>query len=139
MPAALLALIPTLLATLMPVAADGVRGIFAWFTGSAGAQPQNVQEAIALKQAETAQLEALAKLDAPAGNISLWVADLRASFRYIGAALVIIPLPFIAVWATVVTTDQAYSLLEMYAGQIASPVWGFLFGERMRLSFKRGK
>ena len=139
MPAALIALLPTLLSALVPVAADGVRGIFAWLTGSEGAKPQNVQEAISLMQAEAQKLDALARLDAPAGPISPWVADLRASFRYIGAALVLVPLPFMAAWAMVVATDQAFFLLEMYSAQIAGPVWGFLFGDRMRLSFHRSK
>ena len=68
---------------LIPALADGIRGVFGKLTGGAGAKPQNVEEQIKLMAAENERLKALAELDKPAENISPWVADLRASFRYI--------------------------------------------------------
>ena len=49
-----------ILPALMPAVMDGVRGIFAKFTGGAGGTPQNMQERIQLIQAETEKLKALA-------------------------------------------------------------------------------
>src|SRR4030066_1623754 len=84
------ALLALLLPALVPVASDAVRGIISKFTGGAGAIPQNVDEEIRLMNAKTENLKALADLDRPAGNISQWVADLRASFRYVAAGLLIV-------------------------------------------------
>lgn len=137
MPAALIALLPTLLAALVPVTVDGVRGIFNWFTGGAGAQPSNVQEAIQLMQAETEKLKAIAQLDTPAGSISLWVANLRASFRYIGAAIILLPFPFILGYAAYNPTDPVLTLLQVYSDQLVGPVFGFMYGSRLSLNLKK--
>lgn len=132
------ALLTLLLPSLIPVFADGVRSLFGWIFGGSGAQPQNVEEAVKLMQAEVAKLEALAKLDAPAQNISTWVADLRASFRYLAAAIIIIGTfgviglngaAILLVDATVIDT-----LLQM-----SGSVFSFLFGDRMYLSLRNKK
>ena len=73
---------------IVPALTDGVRGIFAKFTGGAGGTPQNVNERIQLMEAETKRLQALAEIDKPAGEPSRWVTDVRAVFRY--AAIMII-------------------------------------------------
>jgi hypothetical protein len=82
---ALAALLPALL----PVVSDGLRGLFGRLTGGVGARPQNVTEVIQLMQADTARLEALAKLDSPPGNVSQWVANIRALQRPVAVVLVI--------------------------------------------------
>lgn len=129
-------LLTLLLPALIPVVADGVRSLFGWIFGSSGAQPQNVEEQIKLMSAEVAKLEALAKLDAPAGNISTWVADLRASFRYLAAALIIIgTFGLIGVKAAGgAISDEVIDVCL----QLSGSVFSFLFGDRMYLSI-RGK
>jgi len=125
------ALLSLLLPSLVPVAADAVRGLVGKITGNAGAQPQNVDEAIKLMTAETDRLKALAELDKPTGEISRWVADLRASFRYIGAGLVILA----AIATLFIPVSEAQSDLVW---QAAGSVWAFIFGDRM-YSYMRKK
>lgn len=123
-------LLTLLLPALVPVFSDGVRGLFARWTGSAGAAPQNVAEQIQLMQANTARVEALARLDAAGGPLSLWVANLRASFRYF------------AVGAIVLTTLAAV-FLDIEAGLLAllldltGATMSFIIGERMYLHLKK--
>ena len=74
---------------LIPAVADGLRGVFNKLTGGAGAKPANVEEQIKLMAAENERLKALAEIDKPSEKISPWVADLRASFRYIAAGVII--------------------------------------------------
>lgn len=126
------ALLSLLLPALVPVASDAVRGIISKFTGGAGAIPQNVDEEIRLMNAKTENLKALAELDKPSGNISQWVADLRASFRYIAAGIIIL--------AAVVTlfVPTRVELVDI-VWQAAGSVWAFIFGGRAYQYIKRGK
>mgnify|MGYP001604119822 FL=1 len=126
------ALLSLLLPALVPVASDAIRGIIAKFTGGAGAAPQNVNEEILLMNAKTENLKALAELDKPAGEISRWVADLRASFRYVAAGLVIIA----AISTLYIPVDVE---LADIVWQAAQSVWSFIFGDRMYSYLKRGK
>ena len=129
-------LLALLLPSLIPVVADGVRNLFGWLFGGSGAKPQNVEEAVKLMSAEVAKLEAIAKLDAPAGDISKWVADLRASFRYLAAALIIIG-TFVAIGAKGFGVAIEDSVIDVLL-QMSGSVFSFLFGDRMYLSL-RGK
>ena len=126
------ALLSLLLPALVPVASDAIKGIIAKFTGGAGAAPQNVNEEILLMNAKTENLKALAELDKPAGEISRWVADLRASFRYVAAGLVIIA----AISTLYIPVDVE---LADIVWQAAQSVWSFIFGDRMYSYLKRGK
>ena len=129
-------LLSLLLPALIPVAADGVRSLFGWLFGASGAQPQTVKEAVELMQAEVAKLEALAKLDAPAGTISLWVADLRASFRYLAAAIIILgTFGLIILKAGGLPVDEG--TIEILL-QMSGSIFAFMFGDRLYLSL-RGK
>lgn len=127
-----------LLPALIPVVADGVRGLVGMLTGGRGAKPQNVDEAVKLMQAEVEKLRALAELDKPAGEISRWVADLRASFRYLAAAMIILgTFGYITgIAGGVLTADTVVTdtLLQM-----TGSVFSFMFGDRMYLSLKNGK
>jgi hypothetical protein len=119
------ALLSLILPALVPVASDAVRGIVASFTGGAGARPQNVDEAVRLMAAEAERLKALAELDRPTGEVSRWVADLRASFRYVAAGAVILA-AIAALFVPGVPVDYA----DM-AWSGAGSVWSFIFGDRM--------
>jgi len=49
-----------------------------------------VDEEVRILQAETERLKALAELDKPETNISKWVADFRAAFRYMFCAAILV-------------------------------------------------
>lgn len=118
-----------LLPAIIPALTDSVRGVVAKFTGGAGAQPQNVAEAVTLMEAQTRRLEAMAALDKPAGEVSRWVSDARAIFRY--AAILLI---FIFTAAAVAGSAPAWVvvvLLDMCGASMS-----FIIGERMYLKFK---
>ena len=113
---------------LIPAVADGLRGVFNKLTGGAGAKPANVEEQIKLMAAENERLKALAELDKPAENISPWVADLRASFRYVAGGLIILG----AVSTLYLPADL---LVQDAIWNLAGSVFAFLFGDRMYFKF----
>lgn len=124
-------IISLLFPAIVPALTDGVRGIFAKFTGGAGGTPQNVNERIQLMQAETARLEALAKIDQPAGEPSKWVTDVRAIFRY--AAITFIWFATVlAVFDPSVPQNITLMLLDL-----SGACMSFVIGERMYLSIKK--
>lgn len=122
----------TILAAGVPVLTELVKSI----GGAVGRRfaGLSVDDQIKLQQAEVGRLQALAQLDAPAGVPSPWVVDLRASFRYVSAAVLI------GVGCAVVL----YGVVNAQAGvvdigaQIAGFPFGFVFGERMILTLKAG-
>ena len=122
-------LLALLLPALLPVAADGVRGLVGMFTKGKGAEPQNVDEAIKLMSAQTEQVKALAEIDKPSENISQWVANLRASSRYI-AVFLIFGATLVAVSTNAPQTD---ALL-----QLSGSAFFFLFGDRVYIHLKNG-
>lgn len=126
------ALLGLILPALVPVASDAIRGMVARLTGGAGAKPQSVDEEIRLMEAEVKKLQALAELDRPSGNISQWVADLRASFRYIAAGVIILAA------TTTLFVPTPVELVDI-VWQAAGSVWSFIFGDRMWQYIKRGK
>jgi hypothetical protein len=116
---------------LLPALTDGVRGIFAKFTKGAGGTPQNVTERIQLMQAETARLQALAEIDKPAGEPSMWVNNLRSSFRYIS---------IIIIWlATVgaVFTPSVAEPITLILLDLSGACMSFVIGERMYLTLRK--
>lgn len=127
--AALLSLIPwhMILPALVPAATDAARGLVAKISGGAGAQPQNVAEVVQLMKAQTERLQALSELDKPEGQISQWVANLRASFRYI--AVGVVELAALAAVLFHVQGEGVAVLLEL-----AGAGMSFIIGERMYLA-----
>ena len=116
---------------LIPALTDGVRGIFAKFTGGAGGTPQNVSERIQLMQAETARLSALAEIDKPVGEPSLWVNNLRSSFRY----LAIIVIWFATIGAVFTpTVPEGITLIML---DLSGACMSFVIGERMYLTLRK--
>lgn len=122
--------IALLLPALLPAFADGIRGIFTKLTGGAGAKPANATEAIEFMKAEAELAKAMAALDAPAANISKWVADLRASFRYIAAGILIVApygmLLFEGIFRVPIGTD-----LLLNAQDLSGQAFSFVFGDRL--------
>lgn len=125
-------ILETLLPALLPVATDGIRGVFNRFTGGAGAKPANTQEVIALMQAETERLEALAEIDAAASNVHAWVNDVRALQRPVAAGLIIggyVLATAIGSEATTIDTLASYAQMVTF----------YLFGDRTYMYMKKGK
>jgi hypothetical protein len=114
---------------LVPAITDGVRGIIAKYTGSAGAQPQNVAEAIQLMEAQTKRVQALADLDKLPDGADKWVINLRGSFRYVICGGVVAS----AVAGTYAGVNAAFlALLYDLAGASMS----FIIGERMYINIR---
>jgi hypothetical protein len=114
---------------LVPAITDGVRGLIGKYTGNAGAQPQNVAEAIQLMEAQTKRVQALAELDKLPDGADKWVINLRGSFRYVICGGVVAS----AVAGTYVGVNPAFlALLYDLAGASMS----FIIGERMYINLR---
>lgn len=116
---------------LIPALTDGVRGIFAKFTGGAGGTPQNITERIQLMQAETSRLQALAEIDKPVGEPDKWVTNLRTSFRYVAIILI-----WVATVAAVFTPTipEGITLIML---DLSGACMSFVIGERMYLTLRK--
>ena len=118
------ALLATILPALLPALTDGARGLFARLSKGKGAEPQNVNEVIALMNADTEKLKTLAALDT-AGDTYKWVNAIRALQRPVISLAVIVG--YIA--ACYGLGDPTQSTLDML-GNYASMVTFYLFGDR---------
>ncbi len=126
-----MALETLLITTVLPAAIDLVRGGFQRLGQKwAGL---TVDEQIKLQEADISKLEAIAKLDNPYGTPSQWVIDLRASFRYIAAGvLVLAGLCLDGCGASEAKPDVMATGLET-----AGVPFTFIFGERLWQGFKK--
>lgn len=115
-------ILETIIGALVPVGVEGVKQLFAKFSG--GVRPTSVAEQIQLDQMEIARMETLAKLDNPGGTPSQWVIDLRASSRYIGALVTIA----VGLSTLYVNMPEPVQMIGLQAANIA---FGFLFGSRI--------
>lgn len=120
-----------ILPALAPAVTDGIRGIFAKWSGGAGGTPQNVNERIQLMEAETKRLQALAEIDKPSGEPSRWVNDLRGSFRYISIAVIWLA-TLIVIFDPTVDLSIKTVMLELSGATMS-----FVIGERMYLSIRK--
>lgn len=96
---------------------------------------ESVDDQIKIANADIERLKALAALDTPGGTPSQWVIDLRGSFRYIAATVLILAGCTMA-WYAVVYKDP---ILFTAAVDLAGAPFGFIFGERLVLSYRPGK
>lgn len=125
-------LLTTLLPALLPVAIDGAKGVINKITDNANALPSNFGEFLQLQEFQLKKLELMARLDQPAGQISMWVADLRASIRYLAVCFILV------VWGAITALNlpldtQEYELLA----NLAQSAFFFLFGERVYMGLKK--
>jgi len=116
-------IVESILAALVPVAAESVKQLVLRWTG--GVRPATVDETIRLMKAESDRLTALAALDQPGGTPSQWVVDLRASARYVGA------LSVIAVGIGSLYVSELPEPVRITALEAANIAFGFLFGSRL--------
>ncbi len=125
-----------ILAALMPFAGEALSGIFKGITrritGDTGYKPQSVAEVVQLAQVEIERTKTLAQLDQPASNISTWVADLRASFRYLAAGLILLINGSLLV-VSHVTNQPLDPGIQTWVTESTLDVFGFMFGDRVRI------
>lgn len=115
---------------LLPAAIDLIKGaggaISRKFLGL------SVDDQIKLQNADVERLKALAELDNPFGTPAQWVVDLRGSFRYVAAIVVILT------GAGVLYTGLRYQtadVVDMGFSLVGLP-FAFIFGERLVLGLK---
>lgn len=123
-------ILESLIPALLPVATDGVRGLFNKMTGGAGAKPANTTEVIALMEAETTRLKALAEIDSAASNVHAWVNDIRALQRPVASVMIIGG--YITSFAL---TDNEGLIASL--GTYAQMVTFYLFGDRTYMYMKK--
>jgi hypothetical protein len=134
------ALLSLVLPAFLPAVSDGFRalttGIAQKFFG--GTKPIAVDDQVKLMTAESEKMKALAELDRPIGNPSQWVVDLRASFRYIAAGLIIVGTGCMAGYV-VVTGDMTAGSAGVInvCLELCSSVFSFMFGDRVYLNLKK--
>lgn len=92
----------------------------------------SVDDQIKMDTAQVERLKALASLDTPYGTPSQWVVDLRGSFRYITACGLILGGVGLGAYGAF-ANDVEFITLGI---ELAVAPFGFIFGERLVLSFK---
>lgn len=92
----------------------------------------SVDDQIKVWMAEVEKLKALAALDMPVGTPSQWVVDLRASFRYIAAIVLIVGGLIVMAGGLYMKDNEIVSI----GLQLAGFPFAFLFGERMTIALK---
>ena len=127
-------ILETLLGTvIVPAVMDFFKG-----AGSAVSRKffgESVDDQIKLQNADVEKLKAIAQLDNPYGTPSQWVVDLRASFRYIGAVIVIL-IGAVSVWAGI--QGNLPDVIDTGFSLVGAP-FCFIFGERLYLGLKGKK
>lgn len=120
----------TVIAAAIPIVTDLVKSVGGAFARRVGGV--SVDDQIRLETAMVERLKALAGLDQPGGTPSQWVVDLRASFRYVSAAVLI--LLGGALMLVGLSSDQPHAV-EL-GSQIATFPFGFIFGERLVIALR---
>ena len=128
-------ILATVLPGLIPAVLDGVKMVFSKITGVSMGEPKSFAERKELYGAETERLKTLADLDRPSGNISNWVADLRASFRYVFVGLIIIVTLAYALLYKSVGVPEVWGVLSQLSGSATF----FILGDRVYLGLKMQK
>jgi hypothetical protein len=136
-----------LLTAVVPAALDLIKGSGQaigrkWFGLS-------VDDQIKLDNANVERVKALAELDNPYGTPSQWIVDLRASFRYIAAGILIVAgigimgvgayqylFPSEAITLAGDDTKELAKSIIILGAETAGTPFSFIFGERMWTGIK---
>ncbi len=122
-------ILETIVAALVPVAAEGIKGAASKWFGT-GLKPTTIDEQIKLDDAEIRKLEAIAKLDNPGGTPSQLVIDIRAGSRYVVGGIII--------FGAIGTLFAPVSIdVQRMALEAANIVFGFLYGGRIVAAWKK--
>lgn len=120
----------TLLTMILPAfAAPIADGIKALIRKKAGV---SVDDEIKLLNANTEKLRVVAELDRPTEKISAWVADLRGSFRYICAGVIILTATALAFYSCWASPEMRPAVVGAFL-ELTGAAFSFIFGERMYL------
>ena len=123
----------TILTVLLPALAAPVADIIKTLTRKfAGV---NVDDEIKLIKANSDRAMALAELDRPADGISKWVADLRASFRYISAGVIVLTATAAGLYCLVAVPELRPMVVTGFM-DLTGAAFSFIFGERLYLKLK---
>jgi hypothetical protein len=122
-------LLTTLLSALLPVGVEGIKQLIVNKAG--GVKPTTIEDQIKLDEQDIKRMQVLASLDNPGGIPSQWVIDLRGSARYISAGVVIL-----GGLGTAIVPDLDVSV-KLTALEAANIAFGFLFGQRIVVNFKK--
>jgi len=128
-------ILSTVLPAFIPGLVDGFKMIFSKITGISMGDPKTFQERAQLEQLGIDKMKALAELDKPYGTISLWVSNLRASFRYLAVGIIIIAT---LVYCFLPTQYQNPNVLNFLA-QLSGSATFFIIGDRVYLGLKGTK
>jgi hypothetical protein len=128
-------ILATILPGVLPALMDGVKMIFSKITGVSMGEPKSFTERKELYTSETDRLKALSELDRPSGNISNWVADLRASFRYVFIGLIIVVTLAYALLYKSIGVPEVWGVLSQLSGSATF----FILGDRVYLGLKMQK
>ena len=110
----------TLLTVFAPVVMDGAKALIGRFTGNKPAI-LTTEDYTKVQDADIRKLEAIAKLDVPAGETYKWVNAVRSMQRPVVVASVLLA------WVYAVVTNSAQ---VDNVSNLASAVFFYLFGER---------
>jgi hypothetical protein len=128
-------ILATVLPGVLPALMDGVKMIFSKITGVSMGEPKSFVERKELYTSETDRLKTLSELDRPSGNISNWVADLRASFRYVFVGLIIIVTLAYGLLYKSIGVPEVWGVLSQLSGSATF----FILGDRVYLGLKLQK
>lgn len=123
-------IVQNLLAALLPAGVDLVKQGIGKLIGTSGPQPTNITEVIQLEEANVKRIAALAALDNPYGVPSQWVVDLRASFRYLAAGIIILG------GVSIQFVPELEPEFKIAGLDFAGMAFSFVFGDRVNLSLK---
>lgn len=129
------AILATVLPAFFPMIKDTIKVIVSKLTGVQMGEPRNFEEFVKLKELDIEKLKALAELDRPAGDVSRWVADFRASFRYLAVGVIIVSAIIYNFLPESYTADIALN----YLNQLAASATFFIIGDRVYLGLKHMK
>lgn len=130
-----MSILAMLLPSLAPAVIDGFRQLINKVTGAANGDPKNVQEAIALMQAQTDRVKALAEVDRLPDGASQWVINLRGAFRYVAIAMIVLITCFVCISS--LYEPKLISILPILL-DLTGACMSFIIGERMYLRLKGG-
>lgn len=128
--------IETILATVVPaffpVIGDAFKMLISKLTGTPMGEPKDFKDFLAMEQLKIDKLKALADLDRVVGDISRWVADLRASFRYIFVGVIILAAIVYNFLPPGYRDPQGLAFFNQLAGSATF----FIIGDRVYLGLK---
>lgn len=127
-------LLTTVLPALIPAGVDGVKTLINKLSGNKAAAPQTFQDALEWEKLSIEKLKTLAELDKPTGEISKWVADLRASARYVAVFLILIA-HYVLYFVDATYKPVTSGILEQSALLAQAAVF-FLLGDRINMALK---